>query len=122
MLQALAFLKQSSLAGEAVYSAGEGPPVLAELGSFEEVVHMGGSGLPVTLEMEARLDSLGPVPWPASGKGQVGTLPATLNYRCALRARTVNQEWLSVESSGPNSITLDSRKLRRFGGNGRAYS
>ena len=63
-LQALAFLKQSSLAGEALYAGREGASALADLGSFEEVVHGGDTALPVRLSMSARMDALGPTPWP----------------------------------------------------------
>ena len=65
VLQALAFLKQSSLAGREVYSASDGAPVLTDLGSFADVVHMGDSALPIELKLRAQLDSLGPVPWPS---------------------------------------------------------
>ena len=85
VLQALAFLKQSSLAGKATYSASDGAPVLTELGSFAEIVHMGDSGLPVGLSIEARLDSLGPVPWPGSAWRNIGSLPIALDYQCTFR-------------------------------------
>lgn len=105
-LQALAFLKQSSLAGEALYAGREGAPALADLGSFEEVVHGGDTALPVDITLEARLDALGPTPWPAISKrraparlwGQtVGECPVTLDYRCELHGDSTLDELVGVQ-------------------------
>lgn len=91
-LQALAFLKQSSLAGEALYAGREGASALADLGSFEEVVHGGDTALPVRLSMSARMDALGPTSWPTISKDAkygraghpLGKLPLALDYYCPL--------------------------------------
>ena len=90
-LQALAFLKQSSLAGEALYAGREGAPALADLGSFEEVVHGGDTALPVRLSMSARMDALGPTPWPTISKyveygisHLLGELPLSVDHYCPL--------------------------------------
>ena len=90
-LQALAFLKQSSLAGEALYAGREGAPALADLGSFEEVVHGGDTALPVRLSLSARMDALGPTPWPTISKYAeygishlLGELPLSVDHYCPL--------------------------------------
>lgn len=98
VLQALAFLKQSSLAGKEAYSAAEAK-VLADLGSFAEVVYMGDTGLPIGLELKARLDSLGPVGWPTVGMGITGTLPVALDYECRLYANRNPEVWMEVQGS-----------------------
>ena len=96
VLQALAFLKQSSVAGAATYSASDGATVLAELGSFADLVHMGDSSLPVEMSMGARLDSLGPVPWPGSAWRFIGDLPFALDYQCIFRENLVPDEVVGV--------------------------
>jgi len=109
ILQALAFLKQSSLVGEATYAARDGAPgsepvrVLADLGGFAEVVHGGDTALPVDITLEARLDSLGPTPWPRANweeTGFVGVLPVTLQYKCELLENKPAQAKIVVQSSG----------------------
>ena len=91
VLQALAFLKQSSLAGEALYAGREGAPALADLGSFEEVVHGGDATLPVRISMSARMDALGPTPWPTISEYAkygishlLGELPLSVDHYCPL--------------------------------------
>ena len=113
-LQALAFLKQSSLAGEAVYTGREGTPVLADLGSFTEVVRGGDTALPVEITLEARLDSLGPTPWPAitqqprymtrEWKGTVGEYPIALDYRCGLQGDSSPDETVGVQPRGASRV------------------
>ena len=101
-LQALAFLKQSSLAGEALYAGREGAPALADLGSFEEVVHGGDTALPVNITLEARLDALGPTPWPSAAweeAGFVGVLPVNLRYKCELQESKPALAKITVGSS-----------------------
>ena len=100
VLQALAFLKQSSLAGKEVYSASDGWPVLTDLGSFADIVHMGDSALPIELNMVARLDSLGPVPWPGSAWRNIGSLPIAFDYQCIFRESLVPREVIGVRPSG----------------------
>ena len=107
VLQALAFLKQSSLAGEALYAGRDGAPALADLGSFEEVVHGGDADLPVDITLEARLDALGPTPWPTvrhlrglaaeEWKRIVGKYPVSLDYRCALMSESPPDEVVMVQ-------------------------
>ena len=99
VLQALAFLKQSSLRGEVAYMGYFGAPVLAELGSFGEIVHMADSSLPVELGMKAQLDSLGHVPWPSLGWGNLGGLPIALDYQCELLGERFPLEETGVEPS-----------------------
>ena len=115
VLQALAFLKQSSLAGEATYAARDGAPgsepvrVLADLGGFAEVVHSGDTALPVEITLDARLDSLGPTPWPAISrniryprqwKQVVGEYPIALDYQCALHGESPAAEVVGVQPEG----------------------
>ena len=75
VLQALAFLKQSSKAGKQVYSAVEGWPVLVDLGEFSDVVHKGDSSVAIGLQLEAELTSLGRLPWPADPWKVLGGVP-----------------------------------------------
>ncbi len=114
VLQALAFLKQSSLAGSATYTGSLGLPVLAELGSFSEVVHMGDGSLSIELKMEARLDSLGPVLWPAPGWGMFGSLPITLNYWCTVNADGVPMEKVETESSNGACFSTEPDEEGKF--------
>ena len=107
-LQALAFLKQSSLAGEAVYTGREGAPVLADLSSFTEVVHGGDTALSVGITMHARMDSLGPTPWPVSGKEFLGRLPIEFAYRCDLGQTNKQEEMISASPSGGLAMTVPS--------------
>ena len=109
VLQALAFLKQSSIAGEAAYAARDGAPgtepvrVLADLGSFNEIVHGGDTALPVEITLEARLDSLGPTPWPTMRNaryGSIGGYPIALDYRCAFVGDTTPAEVIGVQPEG----------------------
>lgn len=115
VLQALAFLKQSSLVGEATYAARDGAPgsepvhVLADLGGFAEVVHGGDTALPVEITLAARLDSLGPTPWPAirrhiryarQWQPVVGEYPIALDYRCALQGDSPAAEVVGVQPEG----------------------
>lgn len=119
ILQALAFLKQSSLVGEATYAARDGAPgsepvrVLADLGAFAEVVHGGDAALPIEITLEARLDSLGPTPWPAihrnlryarQWKPVVGEYPIALDYQCALHGESMAAEIVGVQPSGAPRI------------------
>ena len=106
-LQALALLKQSSLAGKALYTREESNGVLADLGRFEDVVHMRDTGLPMGFGLGAELKSLGPTPWPADG-WLLGELPARLTYGAALHADREPVEAIRVRSSGSPGITLDS--------------
>ena len=115
-LQALAFLKQSSLAGEALYAGREGAPALADLGSFEEVVHGGDTDLPVDITLDARLDALGPTPWPAIRKRAglsarqwnqtVGEYPIALNYQCALLGESMPSETVGIQPTGALRIQV----------------
>lgn len=109
ILQALAFLKQSSLVGEATYAARDGAPgsepvrVLADLGGFAEVVHGGDTALPVGITLEARLNSLGPTPWPTLRNpryGSIGGYPIVLDYRCAFLGDTTPAEVIGVQPEG----------------------
>ena len=109
VLQALAFLKQSSVAGRVVYSASSGASVLAELGSFADAVHMGDSALPIELKMKAQLDSLGPVPWPSPGWRNLGDLPLALDYRCGLQMDRVSEEEIAVQPSGGLSYSASNQ-------------
>ncbi len=102
VLQALAFLKQSSLRGEAAYVGYPEAPVLAELGSFEEIVHLGDNTLPIELRVKAQLDSLGNASWPALGWRNIGGLPIELNYQCELFGNRTPEEKIRVKPSrGP---------------------
>ena len=105
VLQALAFLKQSSLAGEATYAGSEGAPALADLGSFEEVVHGGDTALPVNITLEARMDALGPTPWPASAEEFLGRLPVEITYRCDLDQTNNQEESLTATPYGGMAFT-----------------
>lgn len=119
VLQALAFLKQSSLAGEATYAARDGAPgsepvrVLADLGGFAEVVHSGDTALPVEITLDARLDSLGPTHWPAISQNNryprqwkqqwkqvVGEYPIALDYQCTLHGEFPAAEVVGVQPEG----------------------
>lgn len=115
ILQALAFLKQSSLAGEATYAARDGAPgseekgVIADLGSFAEVVHGGDAALPIEITLEARLDSLGPTPWPTLKYGDrtrrtIGGYPIALDYQCALEGNAAPTEAVGVQPEGASRI------------------
>ncbi len=99
VLQALAFLKQSSLRGKEAYSAAEAR-VLADLGSFGEVVHLGDNSLSVELGTKAQLNSLGHAPWPSLGWQNIGTLPIELNYQCELFGSRTPEEKVEVRPSG----------------------
>ena len=110
VLQALAFLKQSSLAERAVYSANEGVPALTDVGSFADVVHMGDSALPIELKLRAQLESLGPVPWPSLGWSNVGDLPLVLDYRCGLQMGRVPKEEIAVQPSGGFSYSASGQR------------
>ena len=99
VLQALAFLKQSSVAGKEVYSALNGASVLAELGSFADLVHTGDSSLPIEIRIQAQLDSLGPAPWPAYESAHLGGLPASLDYDCRLGEERNPRESVAVKPS-----------------------
>ncbi len=113
-LQALAFLKQSSLAGEAVYTGREGAPAIADLGSFEEVVHGGDIALPVDITLEARQDALGPTPWPAISRYAdyqkswrtyiLGGLPNRVDYHCVLRGESAFSEQIGVTPTGSSRV------------------
>ena len=107
-LQALAFLKQSSLAGEALYAGREGASAIADLGSFEEVVHGGDTALPVRLSMSARMEALGPTPWPTISKYAeygishiLGELPLSVDHYCPLSG--VSSESVEI---GNRSISI----------------
>ena len=102
VLQALAFLKQSSLAGKETYSVTEAK-VLTDLGSFAEVVHMRDSSLPVEIKMLGQLDTLGPVPWP-SRKETPGQLPITLGYKRELSDSSTPKEWITLRPWQPPGI------------------
>ena len=108
-LQALALLKQSSLAGKELYTREESNGVLADLGRFEDVVHMRDTGLPVSIGLEAELRSLGPTPWPAEG-WLLGELPAKLTYEVTLHAGRESLEAVAVRSSGSNGLKIDPLK------------
>ena len=110
VLQALAFLKQSSLAERAVYSANEGVPALTDVGSFADVVHMGDSALPIELKLRAQLESLGPVPWPSPGWRNLGDLPLALDYRCGLQMDRVSEEEIAVQPSGGLSYSASNQR------------
>ena len=102
VLQALAFLKQSSLAGKETYSVTEAK-VLTDLGSFGEVVHLGDNSLSVELGMKAQLDSLGHAPWPSLGWQNIGALPIELNYQCELFGNRTPEERIEINPSmGPS--------------------
>ena len=113
-LQALAFLKQSSIEGEATYSGREGAPAIADLGSFAEVVHGGDTALPVDITLEARLDSLGPTPWPTIRRyadykkywrtSILGGLPHRVDYYCVLRGESALSEQVGVTPTGSSRV------------------
>lgn len=117
VLQALAFLKQSSLAGEALYAGREGAPALADLGSFEEVVHGGDSTLPVRISMSARMDALGPTPWPTISKYAkygvshlLGELPLSVDHYCPLSGGSpsesieISNQSIWIRTPSPSAI------------------
>ena len=114
-LQALAFLKQSSRAGEALYAGREGASAIADLGSFKEVVHGGDTTLPINITLEARLDALGPIPWPAISnymssarlwRQTVGECPVTLDYRCELHGDSTLDELVGVQPKDAPRIQM----------------
>ncbi len=116
VLQALAFLKQSSLAGEALYTGREGAPALADLGSFEEVVHGGDTALPVRISMSARMDALGPTPWPTISKYAeygisrlLGELPLSVDHYCPLSGGAsesveISNQSIRIRTPSPSAL------------------
>ena len=109
VLQALAFLKQSSQAGEPAYSDKDGLPVLADLGGFHEVAHRGDPSVSIGLALEAHLDSLGPVPWPTTTRPVLGSLPIALSYGNTLRSDAKTEETIQVQPTGGTPYTASSR-------------
>ena len=109
VLQALAFLKQSSQAGQQVYSAVDGLPVLTELGGFHEVVHKGDSSVGMGLQLEAKLTSLGRIPWPAGRWKILGGIPILLEYSNNLRGGEIPDETVRVQPSQGDSYLASNR-------------
>ena len=109
VLQALAFLKQSSKAGKQVYSAVEGWPVLVDLGEFSDVVHKGDSSVAIGLQLEAELTSLGRLPWPADPWKILGEMPIALEYSNNLRGTDIPGETVRVQPSQGSSYLASNR-------------
>ncbi len=106
VLQALAFLKQSSIVGDAAYAGFPRAPVLVELGGFREIVHLGDHSLPIELRIGAQLNSLGRAPWPSLGWQNIGGLPVGLNYLCELLENSSPEEMMEVVPSGGQLQTV----------------
>ena len=109
VLQALALLKQSSKAGKQVYSAVDRSPVLVDLGEFSDVVHKGDRSVALGLQLEAKLMSLGRIPWPAERWKVLGGIPIVLEYGNNLRGDEMPDETVRVQPAQGSSYLASNR-------------
>ena len=100
VLQALAFLKQSSQLRGLSFREG-----LVDLGTYGDVVHFGSSNLDIEFALEAVVPTLGPS-WPKSHPTELGRLPIKLRYSCLFSQNSAPFENMHIGATDGHEFTF----------------